>query len=120
MADSKHAASEVSELIDLLKRYVLQETVGPLKTLGRSLGFGAAAAVTLGLGGVFVLLGVLRVLQTETGTMFTGHWSWAPYFLTVVAGLILIAVGGLGLLRQPKAEAATVRVDVTPPRPEAR
>ena len=120
MADSKHATSEVSELIDLLKRYVLQEPVGPLKTIGRTLGFGAGAAVMLGIGGVFLLVGVLRVLETETGTMFTGDWSWAPYFLTIVAGLIVLGVAGFAFLRQPKAQPAVQVVEVTPRRPEAR
>ena len=120
MADSKQATSEVSELIDLLKRYVLQETVGPLKTIGRTLAFGAGGAILLGIGGVFLLVGVLRVLQSETGTMFTGDWSWAPYFLTIVAGMIVLAVAGFAFLRQPKARPVVQVAEVTPRRPEAR
>ncbi len=115
----KSAGSELSELVDLLKRYVLQETVGPLKTMGRSAGIGAAAAFLLGLGGVFLLIGVLRVLETETGTIFTGDWSWAPYFLTVVAGLLFLGAGAASLLRSPKTTSAPARV--TPPStPEGR
>jgi hypothetical protein len=104
MSDPTDTASEVSQLVDLLKRYVLQETVGPLKTMARTLGFGAAAAITFGLGGVFLLLGVLRVLETETGTIFTGDWSWAPYGLTIVAGLGVIGLAAAGLLRTPPAD----------------
>jgi hypothetical protein len=106
MSEPKGATSEVSELIDLLKRYLLQETVGPLKTMGRSLGFGAGAALMFGLGGVFALIGVLRVLQSETGTFFGGDWSWAPYGLTTVAGVIVIALGAAMLLRRPSSERA--------------
>lgn len=120
MADSKHATSEVSEFVDLLKRYVLQETVGPLKTIGRSLGFGAAAAITYGLGAVFVLIGVLRVLETETGTTFRGDWSWAPYFLTVVASMAVMGLGAAGLLRAPKAETAARAAAASPRRRGAR
>lgn len=103
MSESKGATSEVSELIDLLKRYLLQETIGPLKTMGRTLGFGAGAALMFGIGGVFALLGVLRVLETETGAFFGGDWSWAPYGLTIVAGILLIGLAAAMLLRTPSA-----------------
>jgi hypothetical protein len=106
MSEPKGAASEVSDLLDLLKRYVLQETLGPFKTMGRSLGFGAAAAMTLGIGGVFALIGVLRVLETETGTLFGGDLSWAPYGLTIVAGLLVIGLAAALLLRTPRSERA--------------
>ncbi|HXY44418.1 MAG TPA: hypothetical protein VEH29_09535 [Acidimicrobiales bacterium] len=118
MGDVKRATSELSEFIDLLKRYVLQETVGPLKTIGRTLGFGAAAAVMFGLGGVFALIGVLRVLETETGTTFTGDWSWAPYGLTVLAGALVIGLAAAGLLRTPKAEPRVRTAEVTSRRSE--
>ncbi len=108
MRDSKHATSDVAELIDLLRRYALQETVGPLKTMGRSLAYGGAAAVMFGLGAVFGLIGLLRVLETETGTTFRGDLSWAPYGLTVVAGTLVLALGAGLVLRRPRA-AATVR-----------
>jgi hypothetical protein len=53
-------------------------------------------ALLLGMGVSLLLLGGLRALQTETGTTFTGNWSWAPYLIVVVAGAALI---GLALLR---------------------
>ena len=34
---------------------------------------------------LFLAIGALRALQTETGTRFQGHWSWAPYGITFVA-----------------------------------
>jgi hypothetical protein len=119
MVEPKKATSEISELIDLLKRYVLQETVGPLKTIGRSLGVGAGAAIAFGIGGIFVLIGVLRVLETETGTVFTGNWSWAPYLLTAVAGVLVIGLGAAGFLRTPKAERELRTAEVVARRPEA-
>lgn len=110
MSEPNGAASEVSEIVDLLKRYLLQETVAPLKSMARTLGFGAAAAVALGIGGVFILIGVLRVLETETGTIFTGDLSWAPYGLTILAGFAIIGIAGAGLLRTPRSERATASV----------
>ena len=29
-------------------------------------------------------IGVLRLLQTETGGAFDGNWSWAPYVIVVI------------------------------------
>ncbi len=92
-------ASELGELVSLLWRYVLQETTGPLKALGRVLGFGSAAALMFGIGGVLGLIGLLRVLETETGSWFTGSLTWVPYVLTLVAGCIVVALGGAVLLR---------------------
>jgi hypothetical protein len=78
----------VLELKDLLVTYVKQETVLPLKQLGRYLAFGIAGSLLLGTGVMLLALGCLRLLQTETGTTFTGDWSWVPYVI-VFAGLMI-------------------------------
>ncbi|HLN04879.1 MAG TPA: hypothetical protein VK217_01270 [Acidimicrobiales bacterium] len=106
--DGKRAdpREESSELIDLLRRYVIQETVTPLKTVGRTLLFGLAAAILLGIGTVLLLLGVLRVLQTETGTAFEGSWSWVPYPIAAILGLVVVGGFGFALLRTRGKPAA--------------
>jgi len=81
----------VIELRDLIIAYVRQETVTPIKNLGRYILFGVGGALLLGLGVVLLGVGALRLLQTETGSTFRGDWSWAPYGIVFVA---LIA-GGL-------------------------
>ena len=86
----------LGETLSLVRRYVLQETVGPLKHLGRTLGFGIAGAFLIGLGALLALLGVLRVLQGETGTTFANRWSFAPYLLTAALG-VLLAAGSVAL-----------------------
>jgi hypothetical protein len=48
---------------------------------------------------VVVLVGVLRVLQGETGSAFAGNWSFVPYVVTAVAGLALIALAVLATIR---------------------
>jgi hypothetical protein len=78
----------VTELRDLVVAYVKQETVTPLKSLGRWVGFGLGGSLLLGFGVVFLALSALRALQEETGETFTGNWSWVPY-LIVVAALVL-------------------------------
>jgi hypothetical protein len=92
----------LSELRELVVAYARQETVEPFKQLGRYIGFGAAGSLLVGIGCIFVGVGVLRALQTETGTRFDGGWSWFPY---VVAFLVLAAIGGMFALaatRKPK------------------
>jgi NO-binding membrane sensor protein with MHYT domain len=86
----------VSELWELTTAYAKQETIDPLKGLGRFIGYGIGGAILLGLGVGLLLLSGLRALQTETGSMFTGNLSWFPYLIAVVVGGLLI---GLALSR---------------------
>lgn len=81
----------VRELKDLVVAYAKQETVEPLKGLGRYVGFGVGGAALLGTGLFFLAMGGLRALQTETGDTFDGNWSFAPYAIVVVA-LMLFAL----------------------------
>jgi hypothetical protein len=78
----------VLELRDLVVAYVKQETIVPIKSLGRYILFGLAGALFLGLGVVLLAVGVLRLLQTETGTTFQGDWSWVPYGIVFVVLLV--------------------------------
>jgi hypothetical protein len=82
----------VLELREMVVDYVKQETVVPLKQLGRYIGFGIVGSFLLGLGTVLLAVGGLRALQTETGTTFTGDWSWAPYGIVFVALMVGAAV----------------------------
>lgn len=59
----KSTGQILSELWDLLQTYAKQQTVDPLKTLGRYLGWGIGGAISLGLGVFFVALAGLRGLQ---------------------------------------------------------
>ena len=78
----------VTELRELVVTYVKQQTIGRLQELGRYVGFGIGGSLLLGFGVVFLALAGLRALQTETGTTFTGDWSWVPYVLIVFALLV--------------------------------
>ncbi|MBK9178194.1 MAG: phage holin family protein [Acidimicrobiales bacterium] len=82
----------LQELFDLLKAYARQELIDPLKGAGRYLGYGVAGSLCLGLGAILLLVSLLRVLQTETGDVFDGNWSWAPYFIVLALAGIVIAV----------------------------
>ena len=82
----------IRELRELVVEYAKQETVEPLRGLGRYAGWGIAGAFLLGLGVVFLAIGGLRVLQEETYPHLTGNWSWVPYALVVFGSV------GIGLL----------------------
>jgi hypothetical protein len=101
-AEKANQPEDVSfgEIVDYVKAYAKQETLGPLKGAGSWLGYGFAAAAALGLGLVLLLVGLLRLLQTEWDRSATGNLSWLAYLIVlVVAGVLL----GLTLMRIKKA-----------------
>ena len=90
----------IGQVIDLVKEYAKQETLGPIKGAGRWLAAGAAGAVLLGTGCVLLVLGVLRMMQNEFGKTFRGSWmTMLPYLVALVASL---AVMGLAAWRISK------------------
>lgn len=81
----------------MLRAYAVQETVGPLRGLGRYLLFGLVGAVGVSLGLVFATLAVVRVLQSETD-LFNANWSFVPHlagavFLMLAIAMLIRAVG---------------------------
>jgi hypothetical protein len=79
------------ELVDMTVAYAKQETVEPLKLLGGYVAKGVAGAAIASVGLVFLLVGVLRVLQVEGGTYLDGRLSMLPYLITlVVAGIVAV------------------------------
>lgn len=82
----------VLELKDLVITYLRQETVVPIRQLGRYLAFGVAGSLLMGTGVLLLALGCLRLLQTETGDTFAGDWSWVPYIIVFVALLVGAAI----------------------------
>lgn len=104
MAQVRNAGGTVSELKDLLVTYAKQETVDPVKSLGRYLGYGFAGSLLIGLASIFLPLALLRGLQAETGTALTGNWSWVPYAATLAAVAIVVGLAMLGLARVKEAQ----------------
>ncbi len=78
------------DVLQLVISYAKQETIDPIRNLGRFVGFGLAGALVGSLGAVLLLLGGLRLLQTET-TVFDGDgWrSCVPYVI------VLLVSGGI-------------------------
>ena len=81
----------------MLRAYVVQETVGPLRGLGRYLLFGLAGALAISVSIVLAALALMRVLQTETA-VFGANWSFVPH----LAGAALLVVAIVLLARAIK------------------
>ena len=99
--------ASVGDIVDYVKAYAKQETIGPLKGAGAWLGYGAAAALLLSLGIVMLLVGLLRMLQTEWVRSASGNLSWVAYLITllVAVGVIALAISRIKkatLYKEPK------------------
>jgi hypothetical protein len=93
--------------------YFKQEAIEPLKGLGKFLMWGLLGSLAIAVGILLALVGILRLLQDETGTALTGDWSWVPYFAVGLLGVVVAAVAGWritagpGRKKLPKTENAS-------------
>jgi hypothetical protein len=94
---AKNPTGDARELVDLVIAYAKQETLEPLKGLGKNAALGLGGAVLLGIGGLFCSVSALRAMQTETDWFERHNLSYLPYFLTVVLLVVLAAAGWAGL-----------------------
>ncbi len=99
MANQRAGSEDVSTLVrdigTMLVEYVKQETLDPIKGLARFVALGLASMVVTGIGVILLLLGGVRLLQTEAASTFDGHLKFLPY----VFALIVCAVVAVGALR---------------------
>jgi hypothetical protein len=87
-------ASIQGDLLDirtLFLRYLKEETVQPLKELGRFVLFGALGSLFVGLGATLMLFGALRFLQDQFRVL-DGSLSWVPYLVIVALAALVIAL----------------------------
>jgi len=81
---------EAQDVLQLVIGYAKQETIDPIRNLGRFVGFGLAGALLGSLGAVLLLLSGLRLLQTETSAFDGDGWrSCVPYLI------VLLVSGGI-------------------------
>lgn len=83
------ASLSVVELYQMIRAYVRQETLDPLRGVGRWLAWGIFGAVALLFGAVVGLVGLLRLLQAEIFNQQNG-FTWAPYMIIAVVALVMI------------------------------
>lgn len=105
----KDSNGTFGDLKTMVTDYAKQQTVEPLKHLGKWAGFGIGGGVMLIIGAFLSSLGVLRLFQKmsfltkeEDGVMVDTAWTFVPYMFTF---LILIAVVGLcvfGMTKTPE------------------
>jgi hypothetical protein len=98
-ASQRAQTASIGEVVEFVKTYAKQETVGPLKGAGRWIGFGAAGAIALGSGLSLLLLGLLRLVQSEMSGIADGRLSWLPYLIVFVVCVLLL---GLALMQVNK------------------
>ena len=96
-AKAKNPSGDAREFVDLVVAYAKQETLEPLKGLGKKAAFGIGGALLLGIGGIFCSLGALRAMQSETDFFEEHNLTYLPYFFTVVILVVLSLIGWVGL-----------------------
>jgi len=87
--NDKSFGTLANELVGLVIAYVKQETLDPIKALGRFVAFGVAGALLLAFGGGFLTLAAVRAVQAETGNHLHGNLTWVPY----TGGILLAGIG---------------------------
>jgi hypothetical protein len=81
---------DFEELRDIGIRYIKEETIKPIKDLGRFIVWGLLGSIFVGFGVVLLLLGSLRYLQWQFPVL-NGTLSWLPY--VIVAALAVAIIG---------------------------
>ena len=82
---------DFDEIRDLAIKYVKEETVQPLKDLGRFVAWGTVGSLFVGFGTTLLLIGSLRFLQ-EQFKVLDGSLSWIPYLIVVALAGAVIAL----------------------------
>jgi hypothetical protein len=86
MADPKELPQLVTELVDMSKEYLRQETIEPAKKLGRFAGLGLGAGFVFAFAALFVGLGSYALLGQ---VLPDGEW-----WMVLARGLTVIVCGG--------------------------
>lgn len=92
--------SSTRDTTKLIRDYLIQETVDPLRALGRYVAFGALGSFFVGAGAIMLLVALLRLLQEETGA-FDGNLSWIPYLIVAIVGTAVIALTVVRIMTGP-------------------
>ncbi len=100
--DTTSVTSDLSELVSLVLAYAKQETLDPIKLLGRYVLWGVIGAVLLSISGVLFTLGVVRLLQTELGVHVHGSLTWLPYIGGLIFALAFVGAAVSRIARAPR------------------
>jgi putative superfamily III holin-X len=103
---NKSVPQVAGELWTLTKDYARQETLDPLKGVGRYLAYGFGGAVLASIGVIMLLLSLLRGLQDHS--TLTGNLSWLQYLIVLAAGALLAGLAA-SRIRKSSAKAKAKR-----------
>lgn len=87
MADAKELPQLVSELVDMSKEYLRQETVEPAKALGRFAGIGLAAGFVFAIAALFAGLAAYALYRQ---VLPEGEW-----WVVLARGLTMLTTGAI-------------------------
>ena len=87
--------ADIQGLISLVKQYAKQETLGPLRGVGRYLKFGVTGALCMALAFVFLVLALMRGLQEIS--FFDGNWSVLVYLVALLGSAVVAVVVGIAV-----------------------
>ena len=90
MSDARELPQQVTDLIELAKRYLRQETVDPLKSIGRSVARALVAVLLLGVGSVLLALG----LHGFVGDLLP-EGSWNAAGAALITAVVSLAAAAL-------------------------
>jgi uncharacterized membrane protein YidH (DUF202 family) len=82
---------DLDEIKALALRYIKEETIQPIKEMGRFVIWGALGSLLVGFGYFFLLLGALRFLQDQF-TVLDGTLSWIPYLIVVALAALVMGL----------------------------
>ena len=99
-------ADHATELKDLVVGYARQETLDPLKSLGTYLGWGVGGALLIAIGCVFLLLALLRGLQSLDALDGNGAMSLIPYAATFLAAVAIVGLAGYRITKDDQKKGS--------------
>lgn len=82
---------DLDEIKALALRYIKEETIQPIKEMGRFVLWGAVGSLLVGFGYFFLLFGALRFLQDQFKVL-DGTLSWIPYLIVVALAALIIGL----------------------------
>lgn len=82
---------DIQEIRGLVVRYIKEETIQPIKELGRFVAYGTLGSLFVGFGTTLMLIGALRFLQ-EQFPVLDGSLSWLPYIIVAVLACLVVAL----------------------------
>ena len=82
---------DIEDIKDLAVRYIKEETVKPVKDLGRYMLFGAIGSLFVGVGTALLLFGLIRFMQ-NLFTVLNGSLSWIPYLIVAGVSAVVLAL----------------------------